>query len=149
MLHSMYTDSSLLQEAEEQQDKMMDCNYSKVDIDAIVADLEIDNSNKEQMKNMLRKFENGLFGGGLGELKNCKLAFIKLKPYATLYKGRYYSYSLPKAYEYIFKKEIQRIWSTSKFSRNYHGMTIALGLNKCSEYQRRQVTYGLLLILGS
>ena len=59
MLHSMYTDSPLLQEAEEQQDKMMDCNYSKVDIDAMVADLDINDSNKKQLKKILRKFEHG------------------------------------------------------------------------------------------
>ena len=47
MLYSMYTNSPLLQEVEEQQDKMMDYNYSKVDIDAMVADLEITYSNKE------------------------------------------------------------------------------------------------------
>ena len=64
MLHSMYTDSPLLQEAEERQDKMMDCNYSKVAIDAMVADLEIDDSNKEQLKKTLRKFKNGLLAEG-------------------------------------------------------------------------------------
>ena len=56
---------------------MMDCNYSKDDIDMMVTDLEIDNSNKEQLKKTLRKFENGLFGGGLSELKNCKPDHIK------------------------------------------------------------------------
>ena len=73
MLHSMYTDNPLLQEAEEQQDRMMDCNYSKVDIDAMVADLVINDSNKEQLRKTLQKFENGLFGGGLGELKTVSL----------------------------------------------------------------------------
>ena len=58
----------------------MDCNYSKDDIDTMVADLDIDDSNKE--------FENGLFGGGLGELKNCKPAHIKLKPCAKPFTGR-------------------------------------------------------------
>ena len=53
MLHSMYTDSPLLQEAEERQDKMMDCNYSKVGIDAMVVDLDIDDSNKQQPKKTL------------------------------------------------------------------------------------------------
>ena len=66
MLHSMYTDRPLLHEAEERQDKMMDCNYSKVDIDAMVADLDIEDNNEEQLKKILRKFEHGLFGGGLG-----------------------------------------------------------------------------------
>ena len=48
MLHSMYTDSPLLQEVEEKQNRMMDCNYSKVDIDVMVADLDINDSNKRQ-----------------------------------------------------------------------------------------------------
>ena len=64
MLHSMYTDSPLLQEAEERQDRMMDCHYSKVDIDVIAADLDIDDSNKQQLKKTLRKFEHGLLTEG-------------------------------------------------------------------------------------
>ena len=55
MFYSMYTDSPLLQEAKEQQDRMMNCNYSKVDIDAMVADLDIDNSNKEQLRKTFTK----------------------------------------------------------------------------------------------
>ena len=70
MLHSMYTDSPLLQEAEERQDKMMDCNYLKVDIDDMVVDLDITDSNKKQLKMALRKFDDGLFGGRLGTLNN-------------------------------------------------------------------------------
>ena len=100
---SMYTNSPLLQEAEEQQHRMMECNYSMVDIDAMVADLDINNSNKEQLRKTLWKFENGLFGGGLGELKNCKPAHIKLKPGAKPFKERYYN--LPKAYEYTYKRD--------------------------------------------
>ena len=46
MLYSMYTNSPLLQEAEERQDKMMDCDYTKVDIDALVSELDIDNSSR-------------------------------------------------------------------------------------------------------
>ena len=58
---------------------MLDCNYSKVDVDAIVAELNIDNSSKNQLRSTLRKFEKGLLGGGLGKLKHCKLVHIKLK----------------------------------------------------------------------
>ena len=45
MLYSMHTDSPLLQEEEECQNKMLDCNYSKVDIDTMVSSLDINNSN--------------------------------------------------------------------------------------------------------
>ena len=101
MLHSMYTDSPLLQEAKERQDRMVDCNYLKVDIDVMVVDLDINDSNKKQLKKTLKKFEGGLFGGGLGTLKNYKPAHIRLKPGATPYNGRYYN--LPKAYKYTCK----------------------------------------------
>ena len=36
---------------------MMDCNYSKVEIDAMVADLDINDSNQEQLRKKLWKFE--------------------------------------------------------------------------------------------
>ena len=103
----MHTDSPLLQEAEERQNKMLECNYSKVNIDAMVNDLDIDNNNKEKLKKTLRKFEKGLFGGGLGTLKHCKPAHIKLKPGVVPYKGRYFN--LPKAYEDVPIKEIQNM----------------------------------------
>ena len=103
----MYTNNPLLQEAEERQDKIMDCNYSKVDINALVAELDIDDSSRKQLRATLRKFEKGLFGGGLGKLTNCEPAHIKLKPGVIPYNGRYYN--LPKAYEYTTKKEIERM----------------------------------------
>ena len=54
----------------------------------------------------MRKFEMELFGdGGLGRLRHCKPAHIKLKSGAIPYKGWYYN--LPKAYEDVAMKEIQ------------------------------------------
>ena len=125
MLHSMYADSPLSQEAEERQDKTMDYNYSKVDIDAMVADLDITDSNTQQLKKIPRKFEDGLFEGELGTLKNYKPAHIKLKPGASPYKGGYYN--LPKAYEYTCKKKIQRMIDIGVL-REFHGTMIDLGL---------------------
>ena len=107
MLYSMHTDSPLLREAEERQNLMLDCNYSKVDVDAMVAQLDIDNRSKEQLRTTLRKFESELFSGGLGKLKHCKPAHMKLKEGFVPYKGRYYN--LPKSYEYTAKKEIERM----------------------------------------
>jgi hypothetical protein len=48
-------------------------------------------TSKSKLYKCLRRFENGLFGGGLGKLKNMKPARIKLKPDAIPYKGRYYN----------------------------------------------------------
>ena len=86
---------------------MFDCNYSKVDVDAMVAELDIDDSSKDRLRSTLRNFEKGLFGGGLGKLKHCKPAHIKLREGFVPHKGQYYN--LPKLYEYTAKKEIQRM----------------------------------------
>ena len=94
MLYSMHTDSTLLREAEERQNLMLDCNYSKVDVDAMVAELDIDDNSRDQLRSTQRKFEKGLFGGGLGKLKHCKPAHIKLREGFIPHKGRYYN--LPK-----------------------------------------------------
>jgi hypothetical protein len=107
MLYSMHTDSPLLKEAEERQNKMLDANYSKVDIQKMVTDLDITDVSKSKLLRMLRRFENGLFGGGLGKLTNVKPARIKLKPGSEPFKGRYYN--LPKAYEAVAKREIERL----------------------------------------
>jgi len=115
MLYSMHTDSPLLQEAEERQNKMLDADYSKVDINKMVNNLEISDISKSKLYRTLRRFENGLFGGGLGRLKNMKPARIKLKPGAIPYKGRYYN--LPKAYEAVAKKEIERLVSIGVLKR--------------------------------
>ena len=83
MLYSMHTDSPLLQEAEERQNKMFECNYSKVniDIDAMVNDLDIDATNKEELKKTLRKIERA-----------------HLPPPLHLYLGVYYLYCLSLLY---------------------------------------------------
>ena len=53
------------------------------------SDIEFQPEDERCYKNTLRKFEHGLFGGGLGKLRNCKPTHIKLKPRAIPYKGRY------------------------------------------------------------
>jgi hypothetical protein len=107
MLYSIHTDSPLLKEAEERQNKMFGADYSKVDVSKMIENLETSDTSKSKLFKCIRRFENGLFGGGLGRLKNMKPAWIKLKPGAILYKGRYYN--LPKAYEAVAKKEIEHL----------------------------------------
>jgi hypothetical protein len=115
MLYSIHTDCPLIKEAEDRQNKMLDADYSKVDISKMINNLEISDTSKSKLFKCLRRFENGLFGGGLGRLKNMKPARIKLKPGAIPYKGRYYN--LPKAYETVAKKEIERLVSIGVLKR--------------------------------
>ena len=47
----------------------------------MIANLEIDNSNKDRLEKILCTFKNRLFGGGLGKLYNRKPDQIKLSSY--------------------------------------------------------------------
>jgi hypothetical protein len=56
----------LLQEAEERQSRILDANYSKVDIKQYVSELaHLKTEEKKQLTETLRQFPV-LFGGGLG-----------------------------------------------------------------------------------
>ena len=61
------TQSILLQEVEERQQRLLDADYSKVDIEAMVDELDISPGSKSRLKRTLNKFPI-LFGGGLGLL---------------------------------------------------------------------------------
>ena len=106
LVYNMHTDSPILKEAEDRQARILDADYSKVDIDAMVEELDINRDTKRLLKRTLHKFPE-LFGGGLGELKGVKPASIKLKSGTRPHQGRYYN--LPKAYEQPAKKEIERM----------------------------------------
>ena len=77
MLYSIHLDSLILKETEEQVKKILDSDYSKVEIDEMVDGLDIHRGSKKELKKTLKKFPT-LFGGGLGKLKG-KKAIIKLK----------------------------------------------------------------------
>ena len=106
MLYLIHTDSPIIKEMEEQSDRILDADYSKVDIPAMVADLDITEASKRKLQTTLEKFPV-LFGGGLGCLTKQAPATIKLKPGSKPYAGRYFN--LPKAYEEAAKKEIARM----------------------------------------
>jgi len=100
------TQSPILQQEEERQAKILDADYSKVDIDAMVNDLEITDESKEALKKTLKKFPT-LFGGGLGLLKNIEPVSIELQPGVKPVRQRYYS--VPHAFEQALRKEITRL----------------------------------------
>lgn len=63
MLYSIHTDSPLLQEVEEQQNHILDSDYSKVNILEMFLSLDITEQSKVKFKNTLKKFPE-LFSGG-------------------------------------------------------------------------------------
>ena len=105
MLYSIHTDSPLIKEQEDRMNKMLDCDYSKVDIEKMVNELNLTPASKVKLKTTLEKFPE-LFGGGLGRLKD-GVASIDLIEGATPVASRYYN--LPKAYEETARKEIERM----------------------------------------
>ena len=76
-LYNMHTDSHILQQMEQRQGRILDANYTKVDIDVMVDELDIKRSSKRALKLTLKKFPT-LFGGGLG-LLDMEPVLIKLK----------------------------------------------------------------------
>ena len=108
-IHFAHTQPPLLQEIEDRQQRILDADYSKVDIDTMVDQLQITRASKRQLKRTLKKFPT-LFGGGLGTV-NIPPVTIELQKGAKPYKGRYYS--VPKAYEKHLKTEINRMCDTT------------------------------------
>ena len=106
VLYNTHIDSPLIKEMEERADHILNSDYSKVDIAAMVSELEISNDQKKKLQATLEKFPE-LFGGGLGKLKNTKPAWIKLKKGSKPASLPYYN--LPKAYLEKAKKEIKQM----------------------------------------
>ena len=106
MLYAMHTNLPLLNEMEERQARILDADYSKVDIAKMVSDLDILTASKKRLRRTWEQFPK-LFGGGLGKLKGVKPAHITLnpnaKPYASLY------YNILKSMEQTAKTEVNQM----------------------------------------
>jgi len=68
LLYTLNTASPILQEEEDRQAKILDADYSKVDIRSMVDELDISNETKQKLTTALAKFASTLFGGGLGKV---------------------------------------------------------------------------------
>ena len=110
------TQSPLLQEIEDRQHRLLDADYSKVDLDTMIDKLDIAPGTKRKLKQTLKKFPT-LFGGGLGCL-DIRPVTIKLQKDAKPFNGRYYS--TPKAFEAPFKKEINPMCDTKVLRKLSH-----------------------------
>ena len=71
---------------EAQHQHILDAGYSKVDLDAMVDELEISPGSRRKLKQTLNKFPT-LFGGGLG-LLDIQLVSIELQKDAKPFNGR-------------------------------------------------------------
>ena len=78
MIYDLHTITLILQQQEDRQRRILDADYSKVDIDDMVNGLDIAKASKAKLKQTLNKFPT-LFGGGLG-LLNIRPVDIELQP---------------------------------------------------------------------
>ena len=99
----MHTDTPLIKEMEERNERIFDADYTKLDILTLVNELDISEESKQNLQRRLEKFLE-LFGGGLGCLNNQKPALMKLKKGTKPHTQRYYS--IPKAYYKPAKTEV-------------------------------------------
>ena len=85
MIYDLHTTSPILQQQQDRQRKILDVNYSKVDIDDMINGLKITKASKTKLKQTLNKFPT-LFRGGLG-LLNIRPVDIELQPGSKPYTG--------------------------------------------------------------
>ena len=102
IVYDLYITSQMLHIEEERLGKILDVDYSKVDIDDIVYDLDIAKSTKQKLKQTLKKYPT-LYGGGLGR-SEMRPVEIELIPDTKLYTSKFYK--VPIAYGKIAKTEV-------------------------------------------
>ena len=91
ILYDLHTTSPMVQTEDERLGKVLDTNYTQVDIDHIVDDLDIAKATKQKLKQTLKKYPI-LFGGGLGTL-DMRPMDIELKPDTKSYGSKFYNVS--------------------------------------------------------
>jgi hypothetical protein len=105
LLYSMTQEPTVLQKAEERQNRILDADYSKVELKDYTDSLDyMSKSEQEKLREVLSQFPT-LFGGGLGRLKIDPI-HLELKEGAKPYHAK--PFGIPKAYESTTKKEIER-----------------------------------------
>ena len=99
------TESPILKQAEERQNRILDANYKAIDLDKKVnAMSELSAHQKEQLIKTLKKFPE-LFSGGLGTI-DIEPIHLEIEEGARPKHSK--PYPVPKAYEKVTKKECMK-----------------------------------------
>ena len=102
-------------EAEQRQARILDADYSKVDLEEYVQELaHLSSDEREQLCNLLEQYPV-LFGGGLGKL-NIDPIHLELKPNSTPYHAK--AFPIPQSLHDVTKKEIERLSSIDVLEQN-------------------------------
>jgi hypothetical protein len=121
-MYHLAKEPELLKEAEERQSRILDADYSNVDINEYVDSItKLDDDQKSKLKLVLKSHPT-LFGAGLGELK-VKPIHLKRKPGMQPYHAR--TYSVPKAYEKTTRKEIDRLTDIGVVTKDHYSSLAA------------------------
>jgi hypothetical protein len=107
-LYHVANDSPVIQAAENRQKRILDADYTAVDIDDYISSLPHLTAVEQQQLATLLKSHDKLFGGGLGTLSITPVRF-ELTDDAKPYHAR--PFPVPQAYEGVTKKEIERLTS--------------------------------------
>ena len=107
---------STLADAEERQSRILDADYSKVDIADYVSELNhLTEPEQKQLADTLNGFPT-LFGGGLGTL-NIKPVHLELIPGAKPHHAR--PFPVPQSLEAVTKKEMTRLTGINVFHKTH------------------------------
>ena len=106
-VYNLSTEEPVLKEAEECQKRIMDADYSAVDITEHVDSMEaLNQEQKDLLKSVLNKYKDTLFSGGLGVL-DIEPGHMELIEGAVPYRAN--PFPIPQAYETTTKKELKRL----------------------------------------
>jgi hypothetical protein len=115
-IYAYTQDPTILQEAEDRQKRILDADYSAVEIDEYIAELtHLSPAEKSELKNVLERHPS-LFRGGLGVL-DIKPIHLEVEEGASPYHAR--AFPVPQVHESTTKKEMERLTSIGVFKKTY------------------------------
>ncbi len=117
-LNTIYKEAPVppaIKEAEQRQARILDADYSAIDIDEYISTLKHLSEKEKGMLCSLLKEHPQVFQGGLGTLK-VKPIHLELKQDAKPYHAR--AFPIPKSLEAITKKEMKRLTEIGVFKKS-------------------------------
>ena len=115
-LYDMSVETPILQQAEARQKRILDADYSKVDLEAYIEELKHLNKEERSLLQKVLSSHPTLFGGGLGQL-NINPIHLELTDGAKPYHARR-AFPIPQAYKATTKKEMDRLVSIGVLEKN-------------------------------
>jgi hypothetical protein len=115
-VYNLAQDASVIQQAEARHNRILDADYSKVDIDDYIAELSyLSPGEQSSLRTLLNKHPT-LFKGGLGVL-DIKPVKLELVEGAVPYHSR--AFPVPQKYELTTKKEMDRLTGIGVFKKTH------------------------------